>query len=229
MTQLYLPALTLAVQSVMTVSRSKIRKNLGRGAVLRAKTAVQVTRSGRVRAVAPEPIQITTRTSTGLRSRVYLRPLPLRVAVVTTCDSFLLTIPVAVPEGRLYRSTLAGLRSSAQAPSLNRSRLVIGDSVPLAFQITGQKLAGLNAQLIAKPKVNLTAPTIIKQGGSVHQTSPVLAPDLGTETMMGQLTLESGDTAGLTQETEFDFQLKFTDGLGRVYTVEVGTFTVYLP
>lgn len=228
MPKLYFPAATTAIVSVTNVAEWVIKRNIGRGAKCRIQSGVDVVRTGRIRSVPPDQIELKIKSVGSVRSRLYLRPRNLKLASDVTVKSFVATIPPAPPEGTLYRASIRSLLTNSTPPAMNGSRIVKGDLTPLCFKLTGQKLTGLTAELILKRKDLTGAAPIVKSGSAIHQTAPSLDPETNTEVMMGQLAIEPADTASLPeQEVEFAYQLKLTDGVGRVYTLETGFFTVY--
>ena len=225
MPMLYLPSLTSTISSVVDVSQWRVRKNLGRGASSRSLSSVDANLTGRVRSRKPDFITIESKGTARIGSKLYFRPL---IAVTTSqveVKSFVASIPSAPPEGSLHRTTVAGLINNANSPAFNGSRLVRGDLSPVSFKIIGQRLEGLEADFIAKNKA--IGVTIAKS--NIHLSAPSLDNlNLDTQILMGQFAIEPSDTNSLPdQEIEFQYQLKFSDGLGRVYTLEMGYFTVY--
>ena len=120
------------------------------------------------------------------------------------------------------------LQPGSSAPTFSGSRLVKGDLTPVSFKSQGQRLAGLNAEFTAKRKDDPLASPIVKSGSAVHQTDPAVDSQTKIETVMGGFSIDPGDTENFPDsEVELSYTLKFSDGLGRVYTVVSGSFTVY--
>lgn len=227
MPRVYFPSLTCPVSTVMDVATFRIKKNIGRGAKCRVTSVVDVGRTGRVRSRKPEPIEFTTQTSVRIRAISHLRPMPLKVSSVVEVKSFVATVPPAPPVGVVHLATIAEVLNGSTT-RLKGARLIKGDLIPLTFKVTGQKLDGLGAELVAKRKDDPTAAVISKSGSAIHLTDPSIDPMTNTEVLMGQFAIEASDTIGLPdQEVEYAYQLKFSDGNGRIYTVELGYFTVY--
>jgi hypothetical protein len=217
----------LVVTSAVEVGASRVKKNIGRGAQLRSKVNVDARLTGRIRTGQIAPIEIRSDFRAAISSKCYLRPRPMKLVSSVECKSFVATLPPAPPEGSVYRTTIAGLKS-ANPPRLNGSRLIKGDLTPLSIRVVGQRMQGLRPTLIAKQRNDLTAPAIVKDG--MHQTDEVLDAATQTEQLMAQFAIEPQDTINLPdKEVEFQYQLKFSDGIGRTHTVEMGFFTVYPP
>lgn len=227
MPRVYLPSMQCAIASSVDVATWRVKKNLGRGAKCSVQSTTNVGRSGRIRSVKPDSIVASVVGTAALKTRLQLRPLTARANAVVNVTSFVATVPSAPPEGRVHQTTIAGLINNANSPTLNGARLVRGDLEPICFKIVGQKLEGLEADFIAKPRNSaLGLPNIVKS--NIHLTAPSIDPATNVETLMGQFAIEPQDTISLPdQEVEYVYQLKFSDGIGRVYTLEMGYFTVY--
>ncbi|MEH2148559.1 hypothetical protein [Nostoc sp.] len=221
------PAGAIASTTTSDISTIKIRKNLGRPGVIATTTTASVGALGKKRSVKLGAIALTSGLSGTLKRKLHFPAGAITSVTQSQVKFFLNVSPAAPPKGSLYRADLSTLlQPGSTSPMFSGSRLVKGDLTPLSFQIQGQKLAGLEAEFTAKRKDDLLAAPIIKI--NVHQTDPVVDPTTKIETVMGSFAIEPGDTEDFPDsEVELSYTLKFSDGLGRVYTVASGSFTVY--
>ncbi|MBD2489028.1 hypothetical protein [Aulosira sp. FACHB-615] len=221
----YLSAGTLASTTESDIDEIKIVKNISRPGVI---STVSTATSGLIakkRSVKPDAANITSGLSGTLKRNLKFPAGTLASATTTNIKFFLNASPAAPPQGVLYRADLSTLLG-ATAPRFKGSRLVKGDLVPMSFRVNGQKLDGLEAEFTAKRKDDPLAAAIVKS--SLHQTDPVIDSQTKVETMMGSFALEPSDTSDFPDsEVELSYSVKFSDGLGRVYTIEIGSFTVY--
>ncbi|MEH2393878.1 MAG: hypothetical protein V7K21_20165 [Nostoc sp.] len=228
MAQLNFPNGAVASTTTADISAIKIRKDFGKPGLIATTTLAIVVALGKKRSVIADAVAITSRLSGKLLRKLHFPP----GVIASTTDSqvkfFLNVSPVAPPQGTLHRADLGSLLLGLNAPAFSGSRLVKGDLTPLSFKIQGQKLSGLTANFTAKRKDDPTATPIVKTGVTVHQTSPIVDPQTKIETMMGSFYIDPGDTASFPDsEVELSYTFKSNDGLGRVYTVVSGSFTVY--
>lgn len=217
----------IASTTTADISTIKIRKNFGKPGLIASTTTASVGALGKKRSVRPDSIALTSNLSGTLKRKLHFPAGAIASVTQSQVKFFLNVSPVSPPKGSLYRADLSTLlQPGSSAPAFSGSRLVKGDLTPLSFQIQGQKLAGLDAEFTAKRKDDLLAAPIIKT--NVHQTDPVVDPTTKIETVMGSFAIEPGDTEDFPDsEVELSYTLKFSDGLGRIYTVVSGSFTVY--
>lgn len=236
MPQLIFPSGAIASTTTADIATIKIRKNLGRPGVIATASTASVGALGKKRSVRPgalaQPAVGITLTSNlaGTLKRKLKLPAGVISGITQSQVRFFLNVsPAAPPKGTLHRADLSTLlQPGSTAPAFSGSRLTKGDLTPLSFKIQGQKLDGLDAEFTAKRKDDPLAAPIVKTGSSVHQTDPAVDSQTKVETVMGSFYIEPGDTENFPDsEVELSYALKFSDGLGRVYTVVSGNFTVY--
>lgn len=217
----------IASTTTADIATIKIRKNLGRPGVIATVSTASVGALGKKRSVKPGAIALTSNLAGTLKRKLRFPSGAIASTTQSQVKFFLNVSPAAPPKGSLHRADLSTLlQPGSSAPVFGGSRLIKGDLTPVSFKIQGQKLAGLEAEFTAKRKDDLLAAPIIKI--NVHQTDPVVDPTTKIETVMGSFAIEPGDTEDFPDsEVELSFTLKFSDGLGRVYTVVSGSFTVY--
>lgn len=211
------------------IDEIKIRKNFGLPGLISTVSSTSVGALGKKRSVKPDAIAFTSNLSGTLKRKLNF-PVGAIASVTQSQVKFFLNVsPVAPPKGSLHRADLSTLlQPNSTAPVFSGSRLVKGDLTPLSFKIQGQRLEGLDAEFTAKRKDDPTAAPIVKSGAAVHQADPAVDNQTKIETVMGSFAIESGDTEDFPDsEVELSYTLKFSDGLGRVYTVERGNFTIY--
>jgi hypothetical protein len=217
----------IASTTTTDISAIKIRKNLGQNRQIGGITTASIGATGKKRSIAPLSAIITSGLIGTLKRRLKLGVGVIASSIESEVRFFLSVSPAAPPKGNLFRADLSTVQQPGSSPpSFAGSRLVKGDLIPLTFKIQGQKLSGLNAVFTAKRKDDPTADPITKSG--FHQTSPAIDAQTKIEAMMGSFAIESADTEDFPDsEIELSYTLKFTDGIGRIYTVESGSFTVY--
>jgi hypothetical protein len=219
----YFSSGTLNSAITTDVGTLKTNKNIGKPGRFDTKFIASVGVVARIKSVTPQPAIFKSGISGSLRRKLRFPPGSMNSTIRGEVRFFLAVSPVAPPEASLKRATIAALSSSA--PGFTGSRIPKGDLVPLSFKVQGQKLSGLFAEFTATRKDDLLA--IIKSG-TIHLTSPVEDETTKLETMMGRFALEPDDTANFpNKEVELSYRLRLLDGIGRVYTVECGSFTVY--
>ncbi|MBW4677667.1 MAG: hypothetical protein KME52_27810 [Desmonostoc geniculatum HA4340-LM1] len=229
MPQLNFPSGAIASTTTSDIATIKIRKNLGKSGVIATVSAASVGALGKKRSVRPDAIAITSNLSGTLKRKLRFPAGAIASQAQSQVKFFLNVSPVAPPKGSLHRADLSTLlQPGSSAPAFSGSRLVKGDLTPVSFKIQGQRLDGLDAEFTAKRKDDPLALPIIKTGASVHQTDPAVDNQSKIETVMGSFSIDPGDTEDFPDsEVELSYTLKFSDGLGRVYTVVSGSFTVY--
>lgn len=222
---IYFSSGTLASTTESDISEIKIVKNLGRPGLIATVSTASPGLIAKKRSVRPDAANITSGLSGTLKRKLNFPAGTVASATTADIKFFLAVSPAVPPQGALYRADLSTLMG-ATAPKFKGSRLVKGDLVPMSFRVNGQKLEGLEAEFTAKRKDDPLAAPIIKT--ALHQTDPVIDTTSKVETMMGSFALEPSDTSNFPDsEVELSYSVKFSDGLGRVYTVETGSFTVY--
>jgi hypothetical protein len=219
----------IASTTTADIATIKIRKNLSRPGVIATTTTASVGALGKKRSVKPDAVAFTSNLSGTLKRKLHFPAGAIASTTQSQVKFFLNVSPVAPPKGSLHRADLSTLlQPNSTSPAFSGSRLVKGDLTPVSFKIQGQRLDGLNAEFTAKRKDDPQEPPIVKSGAAVHQTDPAVDSQTKVETVMGSFALEPADTEDFPDsEVELSFVLKFSDGLGRVYTVVSGSFTVY--
>ena len=205
-----------AISSVTSVSVStKIRADIGHGNI----SSKSIFSVGSLERIC-NSFAITSIITASLKGTLKRRLKLSRGAIASTSSVSILEFVAESQSAPPTASLQVG--NSAFA----RSRFVRGDLIPVNFMITGQRLAGLKGIFTAKVKNSLTiSPLIIMNIGS---STPIVNPQTEIENSNGNFLIESADTATLPDgETEFGYNFKLQDGNGRIYTVEVGSFTVY--
>lgn len=210
------------------ISTIKIRKDFGKPGLIATTTNASIGALGKKRSVKFDAIAFTSNIAGTLKRKQHFPSGAIASTTESLVEFFLNVSPVAPPQGTLHKADLGSLLLGLAAPAFSGSRLVKGDLTPLSFKIQGQKLSGLTANFKAIRKDDPTAALIVKTGVTVHQASPTIDPQTKIETMMGSFYIDPSDTASFPDsEVELSYTLKFSDGLGRVYTVVSGNFTVY--
>ena len=229
MAQLFFPSGAIASTTTADIATIKIRKNLGKPGVITTVSSATVGALSKKRSVKPDAAVINSDLSGTLKRKLNFPAGAIASTTESQVKFFLNVSPVAPPKGTLHRADLSALlQPSSTAPLFSGSRLVKGDLTPLSFKIQGQRLVELQAEFTAKRKDDPLAAPIIKSGAAVHQTAPAIDNQTKIETMMGSFSIDPGDTEAFPDsEVELSYTLKFSDGLGRVYTVTSGSFTVY--
>jgi hypothetical protein len=229
MAQLNFPAGAITSITTANISAIKILADFGRAGIIATTSIASVGSLGKKRSVEPGAIAFTSNLSGTLKRKLNFPSGAIASVTQAQVKFFLNVSPAAPPKGWLHLADLSTLlHPGTRPPEFSGSRLVNGDLSPISFKIEGQKLEGLNAEFTAKRKDDLTASPIIKTGTAVHQAAPVLDDQTQIETMMGSFSIEPADTQNFPDsEVELSYTLKFSDGLGRVYTVVSGSFTVY--
>ncbi|HYW17720.1 MAG TPA: hypothetical protein VE956_00150 [Nodularia sp. (in: cyanobacteria)] len=223
------PIGAIASATTADIATIKIRKNLGRPGTVTTVLSASVGALGKKRSVKLSPVNFTSNLAGTLKRKLNFPSGAIASTTNSQVKFFLNVSPAAPPKGTLHRADLSTLlQPGSSAPAFSGSRLVKGDLTALSFKIQGQKLEGLNAEFTAKRKDDLLATPIVKSGSAVHQSDPAVDTQTKIETAMGSFSLDPGDTESFPDsEVELSYTLKFTDGLGRVYTVASGNFTVY--
>lgn len=222
------PVGIIATATTGAIATTATRKNISKPGRLETQSLASIGKVVRVRSLSLEKGNLTSTLSGTMR-----RKLRFPAGVVATKTEgevrfFLAVNPTAPPAATVYRASISTLISGGNAPSFAGSRIIRGDLQPIAFKVIGQKLNGLFATFTAKRKDDATAAPIIKTGSAIHLTQPVLDSKTGIETMMGALAIEPADTANFPlQEIELTYTLRLSDGIGRTYTVEYGSFTIF--
>lgn len=221
MAQLIFPSGAFASTTIANIAQVKIRKNIGKG-LISNKVTTSIGGVGRKRSLLLTTTQLTSAMTGTLKRRLLLPSGACLTTSTAQVRFFLAAGQTPPPVGKIYRADV----STQQL--FNGSRLVRGDLIPLTLKVIGQKLAGLNAIITAKRLDNPLAAPLIKSGSAIHQTAPVIDPQTGIESVSGSFAFLASDTEGFPDaEVELHYTFKLTDGLGRVYTIECGSFTVY--
>ncbi|BDA74375.1 hypothetical protein CAL7716_085410 [Calothrix sp. PCC 7716] len=222
----YLTGSPLATTTQAQVGQLRLVKNIARPGKFETKSVMAVGKIVRVRSFKPQPCLVTSTIAGSMRRKLIF---PIGVMATTSRGSvkfFLAVSPVAPPDVQMFRASVYSLLSGKNPPAWRGSRISKGDLVAISFKIQGQKLEGLFAEFTATRKDDPSVP-IIKQGSAIHLTAPVVDEKTKVETIMGSFALEPADTENFpNREVELSYKLRLLDGIGRVYTVECGSFTV---
>jgi hypothetical protein len=222
----YLTGSPLTTITEAQVGQLRLVKNIARPGKFTTKSVMAVGKIVRVRSLITKPC-LATSSITGSMRRKLIFPIGVMSTVSRGSVKFFLAVsPVAPPDVQMFRASVYSLLSGKNPPVWRGSRISKGDLVAISFKAQGQKLEGLFAEFTATRKDDPSVP-IIKQGSVIHLTAPVVDEKTKVETMMGSFALEPADTENFpNREVELSYKLRLLDGIGRVYTVECGNFTV---
>jgi hypothetical protein len=234
MPQQFFPTGAIASVSEAQVATFNLTKNLGRPGRFESRLVASVGAIAKVRNLPSMVALFQSGISGKLNKLVNLSPGTIVSHTKSAFKFFLNAAPVAPPIGTLHLSTLQALLNPKASSPRFGGRLVRGDLIPVCFRIQGEKMAGLNVRFSAKQKsvaIGVTPLTIVKVAPStIKQTAPAIDPTNGVEMLTGNFYIEPGDTEMLPDgETEFSYHLSISDGNGRVYTLDRGSFTVFSP
>lgn len=208
------------------VGSLQTRKNIAKPGRFDSKLTASIGQVTRIRSLVSQPAIFESNLTGSLRRKLRLPVGSMNSVLQGEAKFFLAVNPVAPPEAKLSRASIAAVLSG-NAPGFSGSRIPKGDLVPVSFQVQGQKLSGLFAEFTATRKDDPNAAPILKTN-TIHLTAPSENEATKLEVMMGGFALEPSDTAGFpSKEIELIYKLRLLDGIGRVYTVERGSFTVY--
>lgn len=208
-----------------TKMRRAFRRIQGGGAVLETSLA----RAGRRRA----PGEILSCDLVGsikldFKRKVKFSPLLGNAKTETSVQYFLNATPAAPPIGNLQLPSVNSLLNPQfVAPAFSGSRHMRGDQVVVKFIARGQRLNGLVPEFHAcRTDQPIGSPhDIVKTGAAINVTDPVRDTTTMVETLTGSFYIHPNDTANLLDgETEFVYEFKLSDGLGRTFTLETGKF-----
>lgn len=230
-TNLYFPGGQFATTDTADVSEVQIL----RGVVGTMKTTAiaAISAASRVRTLSLTPAHSTSVIrSKGVKVRVKLAGGKLATTSRAEVKYLINAAPISPPAGFLFLGSLATL-SGQSAPSFSQTRAIKGDLTPIFFRIEGERLQSLHAKFIAKQKnvAGGVVPLRIEKThpDAIEQTDPALDSATGIEVMTGNFSINAADTASFpeTGEVEMGYAFQLTDGMGRTYTIEQGSFTVY--
>jgi hypothetical protein len=222
----YFAAGTFSSAIATDVGTLKINKNIGKPGRFDTQFVGSIGQVARIRNITPQPGVFTSTISGSIRRRLRFPVGSMNSTIRGEVRFFLAVSPVAPPEASLKRASLNAL-SSGFAPAFTGSRIPKGDLVPVSFKVQGQKLEGLFAEFTATRKDDPLAAPIAKSS-TIHLTEPVEDEVTRFSTMMGSFAIEPSDTVNFPDtEVELHYKLRLLDGIGRVYTVECGSFTVF--
>lgn len=223
----------IASTSEAEIAEFKLTKNLARPGQLKTVSVASINRLARRRSFG----RIEANSKTGMVGRTKRKASLAGGAILTQVRSqikfFLNAAPVAPPTGRISLQRLDALTDPKfVGPRLGGSRLIKNDLIPIFFAIRGEKTNGLTARFVARQlgvAEGVTPLSIEKAAPSnIKQTWAVIDPQTKVEQITGNFSIEPGDTAGFPEgEVELAYQFVMTDGLGRHYTIERGSFTVF--
>lgn len=221
---------TIAATSAAAISAIRFLKNFGQGGAIEALSLATIIRTARTRSIRGGRTLTSGSIGGTLKGWLNFGQGTIAGIAQTAIKYFLNAKAIAPPVGHLYRASIESLINPlAPSPAFNTSRLVRGDLVPIGFFVQGQRLQGLRATFEARQR-GVEAPLTISKvaPGSIKQTQPVLDREFNIDSMSGNLAIEPADTATFPEvEVEMLYHFYFTDGIGRTYTVERGSFVVY--
>ncbi|MBW4598909.1 MAG: hypothetical protein KME29_04675 [Calothrix sp. FI2-JRJ7] len=217
----------LASLAETEIGELNLVKNIAKPGRFETKTVMAVGKVVRERSLVTKPCLVTSNI-TGTMRRKLIFPIGSMATSSNGAVKFFLAVnPVAPPEATMYRASISTLLSGGKTPAWRSSQITKGDLVPVTFKVQGQKLEGLFAEFTATRKDDPDAAPIVKTGNAFHLTAPVVDSKTRIETMAGSFAIEPADTLSFpNQEVELSYRLRLLDGIGRVYTVECGSFTV---
>lgn len=162
------------------------------------------------------------------KRKIKFSPLLGNTRTETSVQYFLNATPAAPPIGNLQLPSVNSLLNPQfLAPAFNGSRHTRGDQVVVKFIARGQKLNGLVPEFHAcRTDEPVGSPhDILKMGAAINVTDPVRDTTTMVETLTGSFYIHPSDTIALPDgETEFVYEFKLSDGLGRTFTLETGKF-----
>lgn len=162
------------------------------------------------------------------KRKVKFSPLLGNAKTETSVQYFLNATPAAPPIGNLQLPSVNSLLNPQfVAPAFSGSRHMRGDQVVVKFIARGQRLNGLVPEFHAcRTDQPIGSPhDIVKTGAAINVTDPVRDTMTMVETLTGSFYIHPNDTANLLDgDTEFVYEFKLSDGLGRTFTLETGKF-----
>lgn len=217
---------SLSAAIATSVGTLDTRKNISKPGRFDTKLTASMGRITRIRFLVSQPAVFQSNLTGSLRRKLRLPVGSMVNAIHGEVKFFLAVSPTAPPEAKLSRASIAAV-ISGNAPGFAGSRIPRGDLIPVSFKVQGQKLSGLFAEFTATRKDDPNAAPILKTN-TIHLTTAVEDDATKLEVMMGSFALEPSDTVNFpNKEVELSYRLRLLDGIGRVYTVECGSFTVY--
>lgn len=203
------------------------------GAVCQSGVNGIITAASRLRMLQVSEVKIQAQVRADATLRIICPPANAASHIRTQIKYFVNSGPIAPPEGYLSLQSLQSLRGGQLGRSLSGERLMKDDTIPVFFEIEGQKLATLQATFTAKQKnvaEGITPLMISKNGGEIELSAPSIDPETGIERLTGNFSIASSDTSKFPErEIEFGYRFVLSNGSGRNYTIEAGTLTVYSP
>lgn len=162
------------------------------------------------------------------KRKMKFSPLGGNAKTETSVQYFLNATPAAPPIGNLQLPSVNSLLNPQfMAPAFSGSRHMRGDQVVVKFVARGQRLNGLIPEFHAcRTDEPIGSPhDIVKSGAAINVTDPVRDTTTLVETLTGSFYIHPNDTIALPDgETEFVYEFKLSDGLGRTFTLETGKF-----
>lgn len=206
----------------------KLIKSLTSPSPISALSAASVNNISRIRSFPIAKATSSSKSATKLSCRVNFGAGTIEGKSQTRVTGFVNTIPVAVPKGKLLIAVTDPLLNPGFAnPALHSYRMARLDSLPIFAIVEGQRLEDLSGLLQVKGR------DLVTQALYNFQCSMVFAaPTSEIQTVQrrsGRIQIEPNQTESFPLDKEVLCQYKFTltDGNGRTYTIEVGSFTIY--
>lgn len=216
-----------AFSSAQTTA-TKLIKNLGSPGYMSAHSHASVVGVSRMRSFPEAKAYSEFKSKTQIKLRLNFGEMTIGATSTTEMVGFVNRNTIAIPKGKLLVSNVDPLINRTIAyPPLNGKRLAKGDLTPIQILVEGQKLGDLSGVLEIKGR-DLATTTIYTFTCFASFAAQSFENQL-VERRSGSLAIEPYQTSGFPIDKEISCQYKFvlTDGNGRIYTVETGSFTVY--
>jgi len=172
---------------------------------------------------------IKTRSGAVVKARIKASMIPALCQISGSVEAFLSAIPTPAPRGRLLIHTLDEVSNPAAAPRSFGGSFLRGETIPLKFQIRGQRLTGLSPIFTCCLGGGSVGFQIEKRSPEIRKTETITDTRTQIEVAGFSFSIESADTLALpaTGETELEWLLVLADGLGRQYPIDSGKFKIY--
>jgi hypothetical protein len=224
----YFAASSGAAFSIASTTQTKLIKHLGTSSHIDGKSTASIVGISRVRSFPTAKTIATFEAETTLRLRHNLKPGPIGASSRAMVTGFVNRNNTAIPKGKLLVTDVDPLLNPMIAhPPLNGRSIARGDLIPVHIVVEGQKLGDLSGLLEVKG-VDITTQAVYTFASSATFAAPTLETQL-VERRSGSILIEPNQTLGFPIDRNITCQYKFvlSDGNGRVYTIEVGNFTVF--
>jgi hypothetical protein len=207
---------------------TKLIKNLGSPGYIAAQSNASIVGVSRLRSFPEAKAFSEFQSKAEIKLRLNFGAMTIGATSTTEVVGFVNRNTTAIPKGKLLVSNVDPLINRTIAyPPLNGKRLVKGDLTPIQILVEGQKLGDLSGILEVKGR-DLATSAVYNFTCSANFAAQSFESQL-VERRSGALAIEPYQTNGFPIDKEIPCQYKFvlTDGNGRIYTIETGSFTVY--